>query len=196
MTVLARFPNKIRVSLALDFLALGFIVFTVSVLGRSSFSLYKKSSHSIDYQQILAVENLTVDATSAGLEYNRQDTTSFGDVNWSNNNQLLVLASAQDSWIRFKLAVEAGQKTLLTAFFTQSYDYGIVQISIDGRGVGKPIDLWADNVAPTGPIAIGEFIPAKSIALIEFRVVGKNQGSRHPFYQFGIDGIKLEKVTP
>jgi len=75
---------------------------------------------------------------------------------------------------------------------TKAGDYGIVQVWVDGRKIGNPIDLYNPSVVTTGEISLGKINLATGQHEITFEVVGKNESSAASVV--GIDYIKLEAI--
>ena len=62
---------------------------------------------------------------------------------------------------------------------------------------GGAVDLWSNDshaVRPTGPLDLGEVQLTDTQNDISLVVVGHNSANRKPHYQFGLDGLKIEKV--
>ncbi len=58
-------------------------------------------------------------------------------------------------------------------------------------------DLWTRiGVVPTGAQSLGEIALSGSGDVLRLEDAGKNQHASAPFYQFGIDGVRLSAPTP
>ena len=146
-------------------------------------------------EDLIDIESLPVVASKTPTASVLQDTGPFKFGTWHGNSQLLILGKAVGDGFAVTVPMEKGKSFHLIAFLTKSSDYGIIQTFVDGFPIGGPIDLWSDQVIPSGRLDIGTIISKNSSATVEFRVVGKNDSSTAPYYQFGIDGIKLLEIT-
>jgi hypothetical protein len=60
--------------------------------------------------------------------------------------------------------------------------------------IGEEIDLWSGRgVVPTGPLDLGRVELRGREDVLRFEVTGANPGARLPYFQFGIDGIRLSR---
>jgi hypothetical protein len=178
----------------LEYMILVFLMATIFFVGRSSYQLYLSKTYASDRKTLLQMQSLSVDGASENLDYKVQDTSNFFGASWSQNDQLLVMAHHEHDFIRFKAPINSGKQYQLVLYLTKSYDFGIVQVFVNGAKLGTPIDLWSESVVPTGAIDIGSFTGSSDRFLLEFRVVGKNKESKDPFYQFGLDALELKEV--
>ena len=158
----------------------------VAAVGRATRTL-----QSIPFPHVIPISNLTVLGSDQPLEMVVQSTRSFAGGVWHNDDQVLFAANHAHSWVEFAIPPLPDRRCTLEVFFTRAADYGTVQVSVNGAAVGQPIDLWSDGVRPTGPIDVGTFAPAGGLNVIRFEVVGKHALAKAPYYQFGIDGIRI-----
>ena len=78
---------------------------------------------------------------------------------------------------------------------TKARDYGIVQLYLDGKKVGEPVDLYNDpDVIPT-TAALGEHELTAGNHTLTVKIVGANEKAQKS-YLFGIDSIMCEPVNP
>ena len=63
--------------------------------------------------------------------------------------------NADRSRATFPLEVEDGDTYGLRAQFVKGPDMGVVQVSVDGRPLGEPIDLYAAALARAEPVPLG-----------------------------------------
>jgi hypothetical protein len=120
-----------------------------------------------------------------------QDTSSFPHGEWSGEQQLFVSTRAPGQSISLRLPDRDAGSYHLTGYFTKSYDYGIVQVLVNDQKAGETIDLWSYAIESTGPISLGVVTLGGENDVIRIGVVGRNEQSSAPFYQFGIDGFTL-----
>ena len=70
----------------------------------------------------------------------------FGDA-WSAGRQLWWVVSQPGARLDLELPVKSAGTYALSAAFTKAGDYGIVQLALDGKPLGKPIDLYEPSPA-------------------------------------------------
>jgi hypothetical protein len=68
-----------------------------------------------------------------------------------------------------------------------------VQLSLDGRKLGGPIDLFNNGVVALGPIYFGEQDLAAGERKLTVEITGANEKAVKS-YMFGLDYLKLEPV--
>ena len=89
------------------------------------------------------------------------------------------------------LPVASDGKFDVLMVFTKARDYGIVQVLVDDKKLGEPIDLFnTPNVISTGVMKVGQvdFKPGSHKLAIE--IVGKNPAAV-PGYMVGLDSLQL-----
>jgi len=90
----------------------------------------------------------------------------------------------------------------LTAQFCKAFDYGIVQLMLDGKKLGRPIDFYADDVMVSGPMDLGihTFGPEQHVLSAVITGANPKMRLRHSDetkkYLFAIDYVDIERVTP
>jgi hypothetical protein len=136
----------------------------------------------------LEAQSMSVQAIS-GCSSSYQDMTAFGDTHrWYHDDQLFV-SSGKNCSITLALPVPAAGRYRLDLYLTTTPDFAIVQVLLDSKPAGDPIDLYAPAVMPSGPITIGEFDLEKKTHFLTFKVVGKNE--RSTYYSMGLDCFSL-----
>ncbi|KAJ3056204.1 hypothetical protein HK102_011234, partial [Quaeritorhiza haematococci] len=101
----------------------------------------------------IEAESLRLRDKTAG-EFAGQDMTPFGDA-WSGSSQLFWIVREPGARLDLELPVEKAGPYALWAAFTKAADYGVVQLALDGAPLGKPLDLYAPNVAHSGEVPLG-----------------------------------------
>lgn len=77
--------------------------------------------------------------------------------------------------------------------FLQARDYGIHQLSINGKRAGEPIDFYNPEVQPTKELLLGEFDLKAGDNEFSATVVGANEKAEKS-YMFGLDYLLLKPV--
>ena len=122
-----------------------------------------------------------------------QDMAHFGVGKWHNNDQLWWTHARPGDKIEILWQVEKAGQYEVSVTLTKARDYGIVQLSVDGRKAGKPIDLYNPDVVPTGPISLGRFHLSEGEHHLGVEIVGANEQAIKA-YMFGLDQILLKAV--
>ena len=77
---------------------------------------------------------------------------------------------------------------------TKAVDYGIVQLSLDGKKLGDPIDLYNNGVVATGVLDMGTHELTQGQHVLKVEIVGANEKAVKN-YMFGLDYVKLENTA-
>lgn len=122
-----------------------------------------------------------------------QHMGAFSQDRWRNDTQLWWIGQPG---ARLKIGVQIPRKGRykLTTRLTQAADYGIVQFYLDGRKIGKPIDLYYPNGVIAGdPIELGKFSLDRGLHCLTVEIVGSNPAAIQR-YMFGMDYLDVKKV--
>ena len=115
---------------------------------------------------------------------------------WSRGHQLIWTGGKKGESIELEFYVDTGGKRELIVVLTKAVDYGITQLAIDGKELGKPIDCYDSKVTTTGEISMGTVELKKGRHLLRATAVGQNKKVRAAGaggYIFGIDYLRLKK---
>ena len=91
------------------------------------------------------------------------------------------------------MPVKAAGKYRLGMQLTKAPDYGIVQLYLDGKKLGEPIDLYRKAVRPTGVLAMGAHELTAGEHKLTVEIVGANEKAVKT-YMFGLDYVKLDPL--
>ena len=138
-----------------------------------------------DYSKIIEGESLLDAAKATEGTVGRQEIgmASGGAHLWWRANK-----PDQQLSVTFEV-LEAGNYELVL-LLTQSWDYGVFQVELDGKPTGRPANLYSafleirDRSFGTQPLEAGKHT-------LTFKNRGKNAASKG--YFFGLDGLLLEK---
>jgi hypothetical protein len=191
-------PAAARVDRWLDaieaVLWIGLLVFG-SVVAIAVFREYQGTrppEHLVAPSGLIEAEQLRLAGKSREFTFWLQPTTSFTGGRWSEDGQMLAVGTEQGDWIEFELPEREPGPQRLEIFLTKASDYGIVTLALNGTPVGGEIDLFSDRgVAPTGAVDLGVVELHKGGDLLRLTIVGANERTAPPHFQFGIDGIRL-----
>ena len=146
----------------------------------------------VDYRKLHQAEDLkdTAKATEGGVGIQENVGSGAGQLFWT--------PRTPEQSLEMSLPVEESGNYVLLLVLTQSWDYGIYQVELDGKPLGGALDLYNSSVVQrefyfeTGPIEAGTHT-------LRFVNQGKNPKSADAadpnlgFY-FGFDAYLLEKT--
>ena len=110
---------------------------------------------------------------------------------WKNDNQLWWTGARPGDKLVVEMNVEESGRYDVVVKLTKAVDYGIVQLYVDERKAGRPIDLYNDGVIPSGPISLGGHELAAGKHKLTVEIVGANEKAVKG-YMFGLDEIILK----
>ena len=73
---------------------------------------------------------------------------------------------------------------------TQSYDYGIVNISVNGKVLEEKLDLYFPEVKPLGERSYSK-VPLKALNELRVEIVGTNPKAHPKNHMFGMDYLRI-----
>lgn len=113
---------------------------------------------------------------------------------WSGDAQLFFAAREKDSFVTIEVpSVEKEGHYLIEVYYTLSYDYGLVELSIDDRKIGKATDCYAPRVKSPIKVTYGPVRLEAKPHQVTFTVIEKNPASQG--YKLGIDCLKFKLVS-
>ena len=119
-----------------------------------------------------------------------QSTGSF-DGEWNSSNQMLFMSKRVGNGVVLTLRPPKEGFYNLKLKLTSSFDFGKVDVFVDGKLIKNDIDLYSFKVSPM-EVSIRE-VELKAISLVTIRISGRNPKNFSPHYQFGVDGLTLIK---
>jgi hypothetical protein len=145
-------------------------------------------------------ESMAIVAMTPGLATERQGLKAFGSDTWSGDAHRWVKPKELGAVIELAVPVDAAaanDPVRVILYATRSWDYGIVQFSVNGMECGGPFDLLssqAGKVETTGPIDLGVHLPHRGRLVLRAELVGSNERSAAPGTFFGLDCVRLERA--
>jgi hypothetical protein len=138
-----------------------------------------------------AVEGESFSAKPSKGSAGPQDMKNFAGAKWSDNSQLFWRGGAVGDTLEIELTAPAAGDYSLASVFTVAPDYATVQLSLDGRDLGSPIDLYDfSKVATTGVLSH----PAGKLNAgphkLTIRITGANPRAAQSRF-VGLDYVKL-----
>lgn len=119
-----------------------------------------------------------------------QDMSGY-DGAWSNESHLWWTGAKPGATLDLAVPVEKAGTYRLKMQLTKAVDYGIVQLSLDGKKLGAPIDLYHNGVVATGVLDMGTHELSQGQHVLKVEIVGANDKAVKN-YMFGLDYVKLE----
>jgi putative membrane-bound dehydrogenase-like protein len=122
-----------------------------------------------------------------------QNMGGFKNSRWSGGSQLWWTSGKVGDSLALSLPVSEKGRYSLKAVLTKAKDYGIVEISLDGKVLsdGK-IDFYNPEVVTSGELDWGLHDLEAGEHSLEVRIIGANPNAASA-YLFGLDYLKLEK---
>jgi hypothetical protein len=142
------------------------------------------------YPYSIEAESLAILEAKDG-EATHQDMQGFGP-HWSGDAQFWFIGQKQGAEATLELPVQTAGAYNLSVYYTTARDYAIVQVLVDGKEIGSPIDCYTENVLAKGKTFLGMVDLTSGTHRITFRAVDKNPASTN--YLIGVDAIGLEPV--
>lgn len=145
----------------------------------------------------LEAETMEIVSRPEGADWKQEG--NWWNVTWSGDAQLWVGCTRVGDKVELRAPTTYRGPQQLTLYATRYPDYGIIQVSVDGKELGEKIDLCniaEKAVKPTGPIVLGVFEPGAAPPVFRFEVVGSNPSATKPGTYVGIDCLVVEPAPP
>ncbi|MFH2000230.1 MAG: hypothetical protein ABIK28_11150, partial [Planctomycetota bacterium] len=111
---------------------------------------------------------------------------------FSSGKQLWFKGQAQQAFVEVDLPVALSGDYNIKIFFAKSWDYGKVQVFLDGKAMGEQFDGYHPGVVPSGSFELGRTRIEAGNHRLKFALVGKNDEAVG--YFLGVDAIKVEPL--
>jgi len=124
-----------------------------------------------------------------------QNMSGYRDGQWSGDAQLIWTKGKEGEAIEIGLPVSKTGQYELIAVFTKAGDYGIFELAVDGKTIGKPIDLYDPKVTTTGEVSLGTVQLAEGMHVLKATAIGHNDKSKDTHagnHIFGLDYLRLK----
>jgi hypothetical protein len=145
------------------------------------------------YQDLYEGEHLTV--SEAVVSWFLVEDMKHWGRHWSNDRYLICEANQQGNFVELQVDVPETGRYRLTVCLAYSWNFGLVQVLLDGRKIGEPFDGLGDHACPAKKVEYGTFELNEGPHRLRFAVADKNPKSAG--YCMGIDYVQLTPVpTP
>ena len=144
------------------------------------------------YEGAMVVRDLEIVPGFSG-EIVCQNMQVFPGSKWRDNVQLWWTGAGPGGKLGLRPApVKSAGKHELWVGLTKSYDYGIVQFSLDGKKIGQPVDLYSPKVIKK-ELSLGVHDIRAGDHMIEVQIVGSNPKAKGGCL-FGADFLEWRPV--
>ncbi len=138
-----------------------------------------------------ALEAETLKAQVTGGKAQPQNMARFSGDKWSGDSQLFWTGARPGDKLTIPLPAQSGTADL-ELVLTCARDYGIVQLSLDGELLGKPIDLYSPEVITTGVLSYPKLELKPGSHTLTVQIAGANPKAVKS-YMFALDYVRLKK---
>jgi hypothetical protein len=145
------------------------------------------------FDDAVECETMKIVAKSGDIPAAPQPLGRFGGHRWSAANHLFVRARKIGDFVELRFPAQGYGPCKLILHATQSHDYGVLRLTINGLPAGKDIDTYAEKPGPLGPLELGVFKPDDGTFTLRAEVVGKNAKSEKTGTYFGLDCVVIRK---
>ena len=121
-----------------------------------------------------------------------QGMSGFAAGKWKDDDHLWWTGAKPGHKLDIALPVKQDGTYELSAVLTKARDYGVVQLYVNGKKAGEPIDLYSPDVVNTEPISLGTHELSAGQHKLTVQIVGANEKAV-PSYMFGIDYVTFDK---
>jgi len=134
-------------------------------------------------------ESLEIIAKTGGLTQTQQMDQYNGD--WSGQEHLWWTRAKPGDKLDLAVPVKDPGKYKVALQLTKARDYGIVQLYLDDKKCGAPVDLYNPNVIPSGVLDLGVHDLASGKHKLTLEITGANEKAVKS-YMAGVDYVRLE----
>jgi len=124
--------------------------------------------------------------------------SGFGRETWSGDRHLWVRGNKVGDFVELEIPCDRPGPVKVIVRATKSWDYGVVQFSINGRTAGAPVDFFSGKQGvckASGPIDLGTFTPVNGRLVLRAEVVDGNPEAVGTKAFFGLDCVVLEPLN-
>lgn len=147
------------------------------------------------FDNAVECETMRIVAKSGDFPAAEQPLHRYGGRRWSGANHLFVRAGKIGDFVELRFPVEGDGHHKLILHATQSHDYGVLRLTVNGQPAGEDVDTYAEKPGPRGPLELGVFKPVDGAFTLRAEVVGKNAKSQKTGTYFGLDCVVVRKAT-
>ena len=151
-------------------------------------------SAAVTGEQKIEGESMRVAKITGGSTL-KQGMQAFGVGTWSGDRQMWWRYAKPGHSLTLGFNVADGGEYEVQAVMTKARDYGIMQMYLNGKKLGAPVDYYnAPRVITTGVISFGKHRLDAGTHQLVVEVTGTNPKAKPKSHMFGLDYIKLVPV--
>ena len=136
-------------------------------------------------------EKMKVAAKSPDLAVETQQSNALPNGQWSGGTQLFLRGKKVGDFVELEFPVSDPAPKKVAIYGTQSWDYGVLRFSVNGKAAAKDYDAYSKEAKAWGPVDLGVFEPKDGRMVLRVEVVGANPESRGTKAYFGLDCVVL-----
>jgi hypothetical protein len=136
-------------------------------------------------------EKMKVLAKSPDLAVETQRKSALPHGQWSGGEQLFLRGKKAGDFVELEFPAPGPGPQKVALYGTQSYDYGILRFSVNGKAAAKDYDAYSKEPRAWGPVDLGVFEPKDGRMVLRVEVVGANPESKGAKSYFGLDCVVL-----
>jgi hypothetical protein len=136
-------------------------------------------------------EKMKVLAKSPDLAVETQRKSALPHGQWSGGEQLFLRGKKAGDFVELEFPAPGPGPQKVALYGTQSYDYGILRFSVNGKAAAKDCDAYSKEARAWGPVELGVFEPKGGRMVLRVEVVGANAESKGTKSYFGLDCVVL-----
>ncbi len=121
-------------------------------------------------------------------------TQQSGGWPWSGEQQLWWIDGAPGDVLTLAFEAPEDRRYSVDAVFTKAIDYGIMQLSINGKPASGPMDFFNDGVIVTEETSLGVFSLKKGQNTLTVEITGANEKCNPKRHMFGLDYLLIRPV--
>ncbi len=158
-------------------------------------SAVKKGPAPVVLKGAVECEGLTPVAKSPGLAAQSQRPhESMRPEQWSGGAHLFIPARQAGDFVELAFT-EQFEPAELELFVTRSFDFGVVDISVNGRKVAEAVDLYAEQPGVMA-LKLGRCEPVENRFVVRIELKEPNPKSRGARSYMGVDALRMVPVDP
>jgi hypothetical protein len=135
-------------------------------------------------------ENMKILGKTGGKTH-QQDVSNYKG-EWSDGCHLWWIEGKPGDKLDLALRVGKAGKYKIAVQLTKARDYGIIQLYLDGQKLGSQIDLYNQEVIPSGQMDMGIHDLSAGEHKLTVEIVGANEKAIKA-YMFGLDYVLLQE---
>ncbi len=139
-----------------------------------------------------AIEGETLPAKATGGTTKIQSMANFKADHWSNSSQMWWTGAKPGDTLTFQLPPFTGTVDV-EIVLTCAVDYGIVQLSLDDKKLGVPVDLFDPQVITTGVLSFPGIAVEGNRHTLNVQIAGTNKKAKKA-YMFALDYVRIKKT--